>query len=517
MSESGRDLDTQKTLKRIVESGHQSPRKRRRSRFAAIDSDAGPDQNKDSAPTATVGTKRDVEARDRENKMMPHLGLRDAPSARERTAASIDLMAIPVAPVSTLKINQSFARIKKIKQTLKVLESDLLDTDPSRNAYFDPSIRVRTETRRPARPQLTFYDPGEITEKANKERRRAEQKAADARFRELMAAKTAKAETLPQLQPLSDGRVAGNSSDVKIPDIDWWDAPFLDNKSFTNFSIDRPNLRNDRITHYVHHPTRIAPTDPKKAELVVPVMLTHKERRRVRRQRRENQEKERREMIAVGLLPPPPPKVKLSNLVRVLADEATADPTRVEADVRAQVLERQKKHEADNEARKKTKEEVREKVAERTRKDREESLRASVYRIVSVDNPQHRYKVDINARQLGLTGSFIVYSNCNLVIVEGGAKALRKYQKLMLRRIDWSDTRSATTDEDAPESPQGNQCVLIWEGIISSPAFNEFKTVTLPTHSSVKSYLRRRHIDSYFDLAVSWCAGNTSMGVIRAV
>ena len=41
--------------------------------------------------------------------------------------------------------------------------------------------------------------------------------------------------------------------------------------------------------------------------------------------------------VRLGLVAPDEPKVKLSNLMRVLGNEAVMDPTKVEAHVRAQV------------------------------------------------------------------------------------------------------------------------------------------------------------------------------------
>lgn len=45
-----------------------------------------------------------------------------------------------------------------------------------------------------------------------------------------------------------------------------------------------------------------------------------------------------------GLLEAPKPKVKLSNMMRVLGSEATADPTAVEAQVRQQMEDRAQVH-----------------------------------------------------------------------------------------------------------------------------------------------------------------------------
>ncbi len=51
--------------------------------------------------------------------------------------------------------------------------------------------------------------------------------------------------------------------------------------------------------------------------------------------RRLEKEKEKQELMRQGLLPTPKPKVKLSTFHRSLGVEASADPTAVEAQVRA--------------------------------------------------------------------------------------------------------------------------------------------------------------------------------------
>ena len=64
------------------------------------------------------------------------------------------------------------------------------------------------------------------------------------------------------------------------------------------------------------------------------------EQRKLRKQRREEREKEKQELIRQGLLEAPEPKVKISNLMRVLGEEATADPTAIEQKVQEQMRER---------------------------------------------------------------------------------------------------------------------------------------------------------------------------------
>jgi len=49
----------------------------------------------------------------------------------------------------------------------------------------------------------------------------------------------------------------------------------------------------------------------------------------MRSQRRKAEEQERREMVRLGMAEAPAPKVKMSNLMRVLGNEAVQDPTMV--------------------------------------------------------------------------------------------------------------------------------------------------------------------------------------------
>lgn len=423
-------------------------------------------------------------------------------STPSKPGAEVDLSAIPVAPEPTLKINQQVARNKKLKRTLRVREDDLLETDPALNTNFDPDIRTETRTRRIPRPSFKFAKEGAISEVAEKSRQNAERTAADFLFREAMAARIAQSGATPSLPALLPGVLDDSQGDGKVPMFEWWDSPFIDkDASFRQGAESVLRLRKESVTQYIHQPLNIPSFKPSKAPIVLPIMLTEKERKRLRRQRRLEKETENREMIAVGLLPPPPPKVKLSNLMRVLATEATADPTKVEGDVRAQVAERLRKHEADNEARKRTKEQLRAQTANKTAKDREAGMFVNVYCVRNVDNPSHRFKVDINARQLGLSGTFIIFADCNIIVVEGGIKALRKYKTLLLRRINWAETVDGTGE--AVSNP--NSCVTVFEGPIAQPSFEGFRIAKILTASSVKSFLRSRGVENFFDAAMTTC------------
>lgn len=445
----------------------------------------------------------------------------------------LDVTSIPVAPVSTLRINRNAAQQRRVARVLKVSEQDLLDTDPMSNPYYDASLRASQRDRRAARPEFRFVPEGKIVAQAELQREQAVVQAKTHEYRKKLIESGKEAEAVPVLPPLAEDLRAGGPIH-HVPEFEWWDAPFLlraqenGQPVVGDDDISRIVVREDRITHYIHHPPPITPAIPKKPPPVIPLMLTKKETKKLRRQRRTEAQKEKQEMIAVGLLPPPPPKVKLSNLMRVLASEATADPTKVEADVRAQVEERRQKHEAENEARKKSKEEKREKAHQKIEKDKESGMYAAVFRVGDMRNPQHRFKVDISARQLELSGILLLFPDCNMIVVEGGAKVLRKYKKLMLRRIDWNsefngDSNVADGNEVRPsESAKGtdseqrqlNSCVLVWEGPISSPSFGEFNTVNAPTFKDCRYHLRKHGVGHYWDLcAQANPTGNENLGV----
>ena len=73
--------------------------------------------------------------------------------------------------------------------------------------------------------------------------------------------------------------------------------------------------------------------------------------------------------VRLGLEEPPEPKMRISNLMRVLGTEAVADPTKMEAHVRAQMAKRQRAHEEANAARKLTPEQRSEKKTKKMAED----------------------------------------------------------------------------------------------------------------------------------------------------
>lgn len=439
--------------------------------------------------------------------------------------SKIDLKAIPTGPAPTLRINRTVAQKRKVASILKVSDSDLLETDPDLNPYHDPAIKAADRKR--STRAIKFLPQGEISAKAEILRQRATVDARRFEYKNQLKQEAIAGSDIPVLPPLAeDIRPPGYKED--IPECEWWDLPFVEKVDETAERDDDKmeddkeiaegfGLRTERITHYIHHPVPILKASEKPTPPIIPLKLTKKETKRLRRQRRKEEQLETQEKIAIGLLPPPKPRVKLNNLMRVLANEATADPTKVEEEVRTQIKERQEKHQENNEARKLSKEERKQKEKDKVEKDKDQGLHAVVFRVLNMKNPSLRFKVSINAKQLSMTGTMVVFQSCNVVVVEGGAKAIRKYKKLMLRRINWKEaTEKKEKDEDKIEKQSSislqtsndeteknlQPCALVWEGAISCGNFEEFSQNSFHTERLCRKHFREHHVEHYWDLCM---------------
>jgi len=240
----------------------------------------------------------------------------------------------------------------------------------------------------------------------------------------------------------------------------------------------------------------------------MPLPLTKKERKKLRTQRRLAAEKEKQDQIRCGLMAPPPPKIKISNLMQAMKNEAVADPSALEAKVRAEMAQRVKNHEERNLARKLT-------PAQRREKKRRKMLNdpsgggtpVTLYRIHTVPNKQKLYKIDINAQQNHLTGLMLLADECNLVVVEGGPKAQRRYRKLLLHRIDWTDFGAADDDDDeddeeeARRRAQSEVCQVVWEGLVVKPQFKNFRVEAARSSEGARKMLAERGCAHYWDMA----------------
>ncbi|KIK68851.1 hypothetical protein GYMLUDRAFT_236749 [Collybiopsis luxurians FD-317 M1] len=320
------------------------------------------------------------------------------------------------------------------------------------------------------------------------------------------------------------------------PQAEWWDAPLLPTQNYSD--IDTLGVQSLKITTpdtpitiYIQHPIKIpAPGDKNKVALK-PLKLTKKEQKKMRKLRRASELQDKRDRIRMGLLPPDPPKVRLANLMKVLTSDAIQDPTRVEAKVRREVAMRKHQHEKANAERKLTDEQRREKIDNKKANEEKKGIYGAVFKVKKLTDPAHQFKVRKNAEQLNLTGVCIFNPNFSLVYVEGAAKFIRNYKRLMLVRIAWTeaarprDAADVVVEEDVGEgageeviasssaskghegneasSLEDNQCWLVWEGLLKDRSFNSFKAKSCPTDDAAKEVLGEK-LRGYWDQAKNW-------------
>ena len=380
------------------------------------------------------------------------------------------------------------------------------------NPYFDPSLGPQSATLKARQPkQLIFNQKGKYIQQAMALRRQAALEAMKKRIAE-------------------SSRKAGIDEDLDTekaflvsapPDIEWWDEGLVKDANYN--SIDSPfGLKIDTpdsiITAYIQHPVALEPPQDKNLPLPKPMFLTAKEQAKLRRQRRMADLKETQAKIRLGLEPAPPPKVKKSNLMRVLGEEAVKDPTAVEARVNREIAERAQKHEQMNQDRKLTKEQAHEKLAEKQAQDAAKGIYLACFKIDSLANGRHRFKISKNAEQNALTGVCILNPKFSLVVVEGGAHSIAAYKKLMLNRIDWTENSGPNAVREGnkealaswlqAEEENGslkdlglNKCTLLWEGEGKGRSFRKWGSRICETEASVRDALTRAKMESFWTLA----------------
>ncbi|CAI2164785.1 4760_t:CDS:10 [Funneliformis geosporum] len=402
---------------------------------------------------------------------------------------------IPKPNFATVKANQRVSPAT-LKQETKVLSTPSEELHDTQNPYFDPRAGSVAPHRR-GRKKFKFIQRGKYESMGKQMRAQAKLE----KLKEEIAQSVKKAGMEAEL----------DSSDKAIkkeppPALEWWDAHLLPNKTYNDIDAGLVKIDDEDslISWFVQHPIPIEPPGDKGPPPPKPLILTKKEQKKLRKQRRLELQKEKQDKIRLGLLPPDQPKVKMSNLMRVLTNEAIQDPTKAEAQVRKEMQKRQETH-------LKTNEEL------------------CVFKVNDLSHPKMKFKVDTNAQQLGLTGTVIINPNFSVIMVEGGPKGIKYYKKLMLRRIDWSDTTrlgegSGTgvsgggneqgEDEQMMEPPKENKCVLIWEGEVKDRGFKGFWFKTCPTEKTAKEYLKKHKAEHYWDLASKFVDDGLELSVL---
>lgn len=424
-----------------------------------------------------------------------------APLILDHEGRTIDQSGKEVQLVPRLPTLKANIRTQKKEQVVKkTTQEKSLGENLVESKFFDNRVEIKAPVRR--KRAFKFYEKGFFESQAEVERKKAKlellQEEIAKKAKKTGIAFAARQAALSSIVPKKE------TKEDEVPDIEWWDTIIMNNNSYEASINDTKPLEEkyQNITNLVEHPIQMKPPSEPQKQVVLPVFLTKKEQKKLRRQNRRDLWKEKQEKIRLGLEPPPEPKVKMSNMMRVLGQQAVQDPTKIEAQVREQMAKRQKAHEEANTSRKLTVDQKKQKKLKKLKDDTSLGVHVAVFRILNLSHPAKKFKVEANAKQLALKGVVVLYKNINVVVVEGGPKQIKKFKRLMLHRVKWEEEEAMKDNQEGGEKIP-NKCYLVWEGIVKKEAFGEIKFKNSPNESFARELLKNHGVEHYWDLAYS--------------
>jgi len=405
--------------------------------------------------------------------------------------------------------------------------------------YFDPALRISgAGSRDKRRMKMEFNFVVDNKYKIEQEKRDAEaeknKKKEETEKQNKLAAAAAEGAALgADGKPLTGGELVAmgtktnKAAPAPIPThLEWWDMNIMG-------ADQKINLK--KITQHVEHPVPIKPV-LQKAGLVkkagqigtqMKEMMTPAERKKLRRRNRQDKAAKLRDQVKMGLIKPPPPKIGLANLMRVMGDEQIANPTGVERQVKAQTEQRRKEHEERNSRNQLS---VAEKKLRKKQKwdgntingpapsdnpDKAPNMTHTlVFQLSNLSNKKHLYKIDINAQQFQLTGACIMCAGIgNILVCEGGARSIKRYKKLIMRRIKWEkeDDDDDEAEDDEDYNAKSEHFHLMWGGTTAKRQFNEWKMHTVKTENEGRSILVNRNCEHFWTMFERWRDGNLDL------
>ena len=265
------------------------------------------------------------------------------------------------------------------------------------------------------------------------------------------------------------------------PETEWWDAEL------------------GEITRLVEHPVpaKTAEISSKPEE----ARLTPKEMKKLRKLKRQEKVKEIQDKIRMGVLPPPPPKVRLVNLARVLGAAATADPSKIEAQARADAAARLDAHIKRNESRKLSDEERRLKNIKNWAVAEGDVLKIAAFVVTAEIDNQRKFKICKNAQQLQLGGCALRTEGFPLlVVVEGKSKSITRFERLMLRRIKWGEDNEQDDDDEEGDSNSVSACKRVWSGVGEAKNFRKFFWEEPKSEEEARLFLNTKNAGKFWEL-----------------
>ena len=164
--------------------------------------------------------------------------------------------------------------------------------------------------------------------------------------------------------------------------------------------------------------------------------------------------------------------------------------------------------------------------------------RIAVFKVENnITSPHLKFKVDMNAQQFHMGGFLLIADQTmapdlpNLVLVEGGPRSIKRFKKLMLRRIDWNskakNKKPAATEgedqemasaeqpentkeeedddkEDEIKSSKDRKCHLIWEGVQKKKSFEKWRIVEIRSENEARRLLGEKSCDQFWNMAITF-------------
>jgi U4/U6 small nuclear ribonucleoprotein PRP3 len=258
-------------------------------------------------------------------------------------------------------------------------------------------------------------------------------------------------------------------------------------------------LENSRTSALVQH---IVPVRKISKQRKPVLHLTKKELKRQRKLRRQEKQQQFQDLQAAGLVPAPEPRLTLSNFIKVLGDQAFLDPSQMERKVQEQMEARQRAHLNRNASDKLTKEQRNAKLARKYQTDSATTtIETCIFFVRDVSHNYHRAKIDTNAQQFCLTGCVLeVPDQYACVIVEGSPKAIQKFSRLLLVRMQWN----------GEDFPKDNGCEKVWQGIVPKRTFKGFLFQTAESADQARKILKTKGVEHYWNLTADHASGKMS-------
>ncbi|ANB15967.1 Prp3p [Sugiyamaella lignohabitans] len=406
---------------------------------------------------------------------------------------------LEASSVSTT-VNESKPNLYLAKEDPQPSVNDL--NEPEANPYFDSLVATKTSFDSRRKRGLAFNPHGKYIRRAEEERHQLQLDA--------LKKKIEQAKTKASNSGLLDADIVAGERAFKPsppPLVEWWDEPLVINPDDGYSEVDERQeehfLSPEVITQYIQHPIPIVAPWEKSLPKQVRLHLTKRETKRMRKNDRAERHKEAQDRIRLGLDPAPPPKIKPSNVMSVFANEAIRDPTLMELRAKTEVAQRKEKHEQDNQSRKLTSEQQYEKWIAKSEREKSKGIYCAAFRIDKLSDGRHKFLVNYNAKHLLLNGMTIFNPKFCLVIVEGGFLNIKKFSKLLLGRIKWTE-HAPPRANDPPLSPEdipdlsSNRCVLVWHGQIKSSRFQKWTLNDAETEQDAKDILSRHNCEHFW-------------------